>query len=161
MGAACGLIRFVVIVLLIIKSSPGLPPRVLVRSMVPGCFSWRLSESSWERASAEQEVPLGPENGASFSLYLSEVGFLFSSDSVSLPQCSFFRRIRSTIHPTPRALEALCFQFPSRLCGISVYRTRRSRSPRCSRAVLRIMKGCLDSVSGPTPAVLVLKSSFD
>lgn len=36
MGAACGLIRFLVIVFLIIKLSPGLPPRVLMRSMVPG-----------------------------------------------------------------------------------------------------------------------------
>lgn len=173
MGAACGLIRFLVIVFLFIKLSPGLPPRVLMHSMVPGCvsissgcFSWRLPEISWEPASAEQEVLLGPENGASFSLYLSELGFIFSSNSMSLPQCShgFFRRIRSTIHPTQRALEVLCFQFPSHLCGISVYRTLRSCSPRCSRCsrpVLRIIKGCLDSVSGPTPAVLVLKCSFD
>lgn len=159
MAAACGLIRFVVIVFLIIKLSPGLPPRVLMRSMVPRCFSWGLSEISWERA--EQEVLLGPENGASFSPYFSELGFLFSSDFVSLPQCSFFRRIWSTIHPTQRALEALCFQFPFHLCGISVYRTLRSCSPHCSCPVLRIIKGCLDSVSGPTPAMLVLKCSFD
>lgn len=84
MMAACGFISFLVIIFLIIKLSSGLPPRVLMCSMVPGsalicsdCFSWQLPEISWKLASAEQEVPLGPESCASFNLYLSELGFLF------------------------------------------------------------------------------------